>query len=63
MPPSQPQEIILEVTRIGSSLRVTAIDTATGTEAVFQAPVQASEAEIRSIARNKINYVLRREKE
>jgi hypothetical protein len=51
-------EIIVETQRIGASLRVAAVDVATGTEVVFQAPATASRASIDRLAASKLRYVL-----
>jgi predicted acylesterase/phospholipase RssA len=45
-------EIIIETQRIGAILRVAAVDVATGTEVVFQAPATASRASIERLAAN-----------
>jgi hypothetical protein len=55
---SEPREILIESIKYGSSVRVTAMDTATGTEVTFQAPVNASQATIKRIASDKLKYVL-----
>jgi predicted acylesterase/phospholipase RssA len=62
---SDPQkaEFIIECTPIGTSLRVTAVDVATGTEVHFQAPANAGKAELHRIAANKLQYVLRKQKD
>jgi hypothetical protein len=51
-------EIIVETQRIGASLRVAAVDVATGTEVEFQAPATASRASIDRLAASKRRYVL-----
>jgi predicted acylesterase/phospholipase RssA len=53
-------EIIIETLRIGSSLRIVAVDVATGTEVTFQAPTTASRMAIQHVAANKLRYVLRK---
>jgi hypothetical protein len=53
-------EIIVETQRVGASLRVAAVDVATGTEIVFQAPVTASRAAIDRLAADKLRYVMSR---
>jgi hypothetical protein len=53
-----PDEIIIEIQRIGAILRVAAVDVATGTEVVFQAPASASRASIDRLAANKLRYVM-----
>jgi hypothetical protein len=51
-------EIIIETQRIGASLRVAAVDVASGTEIVFQAPVSATRASIERLAASKLRYVM-----
>lgn len=55
-----PIEIIMEIQRIGSILRVYAIDAETGTEAVFQAPASTDSFDLKALAERKIRYVLRK---
>ena len=45
-------EIIIETQRIGDILRVAAVDVATGTEVIFQAPASASRLSIHRLAAN-----------
>ena len=52
------QSIILEITRIGNSQKVTAIDEITGTEVSFIAPVSALRIDIERLARAKLTYVI-----
>ncbi|MDR3450673.1 MAG: hypothetical protein P4M15_13185 [Alphaproteobacteria bacterium] len=52
------REILIETQRYGTSLRVSATDTQTGTEVVFQAPVSTLPARIKQIAISKMTYVL-----
>lgn len=47
--------------RIGSIMRVTAIDASTGTESVIQGPATASQSELQRIALNKLIYVMKKE--
>ena len=62
MPPEPPhgakRRIILEMTTVGSSQKVTAIDEETGVEVSFVAPASAARADIERLARSKLNYVL-----
>ena len=53
-----PDEIIIEIRRIRAILRVAAVDVATGTEVVFQAPVSASRIAINRLAAAKLRYVM-----
>ena len=59
MPP-EPRRIILELTTVGSSQKVTAIDEETGTEVSFVAPRNAARADIERLARSKLDYVFAR---
>ena len=59
MPPDR-RRIILEVTTVGASQKVTAVDEATGTEVSFIAPASAARADIERLARSKLAYVLRK---
>jgi hypothetical protein len=52
--------IILEVTTVGASQKVTAVDEATGTEVSFIVPVNAARADIERLARSKLAYVLQK---
>ena len=51
-------EIILEVQRIGGTVRVTAIEANSGTEVVFQAPASTGRKEIERLAASKLHYVM-----
>lgn len=53
-------EIIMEIQRIGSILRVYAIDAETGTEIVFQAPASTNSFDLKALAERKIRYVLKK---
>ena len=55
------REIIFEFRRIGSVVKVTAIDVASGTEAVIAAPAHAAEYALRDAARRKLAYVMKRQ--
>ena len=55
------REIIIESARIGNSLRVTAVDTKTGTEVTFQAPHYASKLSLQRLAVSKMKYVLKKQ--
>ncbi len=56
--PARERHIILEMTRIGSSQKISAIDEDTGTEVSFIAPVSAARADIERLARAKLDYVI-----
>lgn len=59
---STPREVLIETVKIGSALRVMAVDAATGTEVSFQAPLTASQAELQRIALAKLDYVMKKGK-
>ena len=50
--------IILEITRVGNSQKVSAIDELSGVEISFIAPVSASRMDIERLARSKLAYVI-----
>ena len=52
--------IILEMTSIGSSLKVTAVDEETGTEVSFIAPATAARSDLERLARSKLDYVMKK---
>jgi hypothetical protein len=52
--------ILLEIHQIGHTLKVTAVDEATGTEVSFVAPASATRIDIDRLARSKLAYVMRR---
>jgi hypothetical protein len=56
--PSHSGDIIIEIVALGGSQRVTAMDTATLVEVVFQAPLSADRASIERLARQKLAYRL-----
>ncbi|PPR70164.1 MAG: hypothetical protein CFH02_00196 [Alphaproteobacteria bacterium MarineAlpha3_Bin1] len=51
-------EVLFEWRRVGKSLRVTAIDSITGTAFVMVAPAKATRKEIKQFAAMKLAYVL-----
>lgn len=55
---SKPGQAIIEYVQVGAIVRVTAIDPITGTEAVFQAPVNTPRSSLEQMALNKLRYVL-----
>ena len=55
------REVIFEYTQIGNSIRVTAVDSGTGTEVVFQAHINTSKTELKRIAISKLKYVLKKQ--
>jgi hypothetical protein len=60
VPPNAPGAIILEVTTIGSSQKVTAVDEVTGTEVSFITPTSAARIDIERLARAKLTYVMQK---
>ncbi len=55
------REIIFEFRRIGNVVKVTAIDVASGIEAVIAGPAHAAEHALRDAARRKLVYVMKRQ--
>jgi uncharacterized protein DUF6898 len=56
-------EVLFEYTQFGNSVRVIAIDAATGTEVTLQAPIALSRMDMQTLALRKLNYVLRKQKQ
>jgi hypothetical protein len=54
-------EILIEIKRIGAIVRVSAIETESGTEVIFQAPASTSSADLKKLASNKLRYVMKKE--
>jgi len=54
------EEILIEIQQVGSSLRVSALDPESGAEVVFQAPASSRKEDLRKLAVNKLNYVLKK---
>ena len=54
------REVIFEFVRIGSAVKVTAVDAATGIEATIVGHPTAGEASLRRLARQKLDYLLAR---
>ena len=52
------REVFVEIQTIGNLLRVTAIDAATGIEAVLSAPRQSARGVVEKAALQKLRYVL-----
>lgn len=57
------REVIYEFVRVGGAVKVTAVDTATGTEATIVGDPAAGEITLKRLARQKLDYVLRRKAE
>jgi hypothetical protein len=55
---SQKREALIEMTKIGNAVRVTAVDAKTGIEAVIQGPASAGQAMLRETALKKLQYLL-----
>jgi hypothetical protein len=55
-------EVLFEYTQIGSSMRVVAINAATGLEVTVQAPLSLSPLEMQKLALNKLVYVMNKDK-
>lgn len=54
------REIYIETQRVGGSVRVAAVDAATGEEVVFQVPPRTSKAEIDQLALAKLAWKMGR---
>lgn len=54
-------DILFEYIKMGTSVKVTAIDAATGTEAVIVVPAGLSEKQMQQQAAQKLLYVLQKE--
>jgi len=60
---SQPlEEVYFEMTKIGTVMRVAAVDAATGIEVVIQGPASYSPASLKKTALAKLRYVIEKEK-
>ncbi|HUB97970.1 MAG TPA: hypothetical protein VL993_18745 [Stellaceae bacterium] len=55
-------ETIFEMIRVGTAVKVTAVDPATGAEAVIVGDPAAGEAELKRLARQKLDYVLAKQR-
>lgn len=54
--------VILELTRVGALIRISAMDPASLTEVVIQGPASAGEAALRATVLRKLAYVLARQR-
>jgi len=54
------REIYLEYLTVGDSIKVTAVDSATGTEVSIVGPARAPQNELERVAIDKLEYVLER---
>jgi hypothetical protein len=52
------REVIFEFVRVGAAVKVCAVDAETGIEASIVGDPAASEAELKRLARQKLDYVL-----
>ena len=59
-PETKRSGLIIETTKMGPSLKVTAVDEASGIEVSFVAPVNASRAATNRLAQAKLAYVLKK---
>lgn len=57
-----PHEILFEFVRLAGTLKVTAIDPASGREASIIAPPGPDQAALRGLALRKLEYLLRRDR-
>ena len=57
---SAEREVIFEFLRIGTSVKVTAVDVATGTEVSIVGNPNAAQETLRRVARQKLDYMIRR---
>ncbi len=55
---NDPHQILFEITAIGSSVKVVAIDSATGIEATIIGPASAGQAMLQQQAVRKLQYVM-----
>ena len=60
---STERDIIFEFVRVGASVKVTAVDTLSGVEAVIVGDPAAGEATLKRLARQKLDYVVARRKD
>jgi hypothetical protein len=60
MTDSKPREVLFEYTQVGNSVRVTAIDAATGIEVTIQAPLNLGHADLQRTALRKLDYVMKK---
>ena len=58
LPGDGDQSVIFEFTRIGASIKVAAVDSATGTEVSIVGPASAGETVLRQTALRKLQYML-----
>ncbi len=61
MPAEDKREVYFEHIRLGSAVRVAAIDAATGTEVTVMGPATASQADLERLALSKLKARLERD--
>ncbi len=54
-----PREVYFELYPVGDSMKVSAVDSATGTEVSIVGPANLSKAELEHVALNKLRYVMK----
>jgi hypothetical protein len=59
---SAEREVIFEFLRIGSALKVTAIDVVSGAEVAMVGDPNAGQATLRRLAKQKLDYVMSRKR-
>lgn len=57
------REVIFEFVQVGGSVKVTAVDVATGIEASIVGDPNAGEAALKRFARQKLDYVMAKQKD
>jgi uncharacterized protein DUF6898 len=60
-PKSEPREVYFELIRLGASVKVVAIDGATGVEVSIVGPANAAQSDLERVALAKLNARLARE--
>ncbi len=60
-PRDEPRDVYFEFTAIGSTVKVTAIDAATGTEVSVMGPTSAAQADLERLALQKLKARLARD--
>ncbi len=54
-------EVLVEFVQQGNVVKVTAIETASGTEAVIVGPANAPQSALKAAALQKLNYILKKQ--
>jgi hypothetical protein len=63
MPEPEDREVYFEFIAIGNAVKVTAIDSLTGTEVSAMGPTSASQSDLKQLALQKLRARLRREEQ